>query len=138
MIVAFDASILIYVIDEHAQPPIDAATGLAVDRCHERVTHLLETLQQQNAKIVIPTPALAEVLVRAAKGGPERLRILSSSKHFRVAPFDERAALEFAARQAERIAAGERAPATTRAKAKFDDQIAAIAAVEGRHDDLFR
>ncbi len=95
------------------------------------MTHLLETLQQQNAKIVIPTPALAEVLVRATSGGPEFLRILSSSKHFRIAPFDERAAVEFSARQAERIAASARAPAPTRTKAKFDDQIVAIAAVEG-------
>lgn len=131
MTVAFDASILIYVIDEQAKPPIDPATGKPVDRCHMRVTHLLETLQQESTKIVIPTPALAEVLVRAANGGPEFLRILSSSKHFRIAPFDERAAVEFAARQAERIAASERAPAATRTKAKFDDQIVAIAAVEG-------
>lgn len=131
MTVAFDASILIYVIDEQAKPPIDPATGKPVDRCHERVTHLLETLQQENTKIVVPTPALAEVLVRAAKAGPEFLRILSLSKHFRIAPFDERAAVEFAARQAERILASERAPATTRTKAKFDDQIVAIAAVEG-------
>lgn len=131
MIVAFDASILVYVIDEEAKPPIDPATGKPVDRCHARVMHLLESLQQQSAKIVIPTPALAEVLVRAAKGGPEYLRNLSSSKHFRIAPFDERAAVEFAARQAERIAASDRAPASTRTKAKFDDQIVAIAAVEG-------
>jgi predicted nucleic acid-binding protein len=131
LIAAFDASTLVYVIDEHAKPPIDPATGKPLDRCHERVMHLLESLQQENIKIVIPTPALAEVLVRAAKGGPEFLRILSSSKHFRIAPFDERAAVEFAARQAERIAANERAPASTRAKAKFDDQIVAIAAVEG-------
>ena len=131
MIVAFDASILIYVIDEQAKPPIDSATGKPVDRCHDRVVHLLESLQQQNAKIVVPTPALAEVLVRAAKGGPAFLRIFSSSRHFRIAPFDERAAVEFATRQAERIAASERAPAASRAKAKFDDQIMAIAAVEG-------
>ena len=131
MIVAFDASILIYVIDEQAKPPLDPLTSKPIDRCHERVTHLLETLQQQSTKIVIPTPALGEVLVRAAKGGPELLRILSSSRHFRIAPFDERAAVEFAARQAERIAASERAPAATRTKAKFDDQIVAIAAVEG-------
>jgi predicted nucleic acid-binding protein len=131
LIVAFDASILIYVIDDQAKPPLDPATGNPVDRCHMRVTHLLETLQQEDTKIVIPTPALAEVLVRAAKGGPEFLRILSSSRHFRIAPFDERAAVEFAARQAERIAASERAPAATRTKAKFDDQIVAIAAVEG-------
>jgi hypothetical protein len=69
--------------------------------------------------------------VRAAKGGPEFLRILSSSRHFRIAPFDERAAVEFAARQAARIETSTRAPAPTRAKAKFDDQIVAIAAVEG-------
>jgi hypothetical protein len=42
----------------------------------------------------------------------------------------KRAAVEFAARQAERLAVGGRAPAATRAKAKFDDQIVAIAAVE--------
>ena len=66
-----------------------------------------------------------------SKGGQELLRILPSSRHFRIAPFDERAAVEFAARQAERIAASERAPAATRTKAKFDDQIVAIAAVEG-------
>ncbi len=131
MIVAFDASILIYVIDEQAKPPTDPATGNPVDHCRERVRHLLASLQQQNAKIVVPTPALAEVLVRAANGGPEFLRILSSSRHFRIAPFDERAAVEFAARQSERIESSARAPAATRAKAKFDDQIVAIAAVEG-------
>ena len=131
MIVAFDASILIYVIDAQAKPPLDPLTGNPVDRCQERVTHLLETLQQESTKIVNPTPALGEVLVHAAKGGPEFLRILSSSRHFRIAPFDERAAVEFAARQAERIAANQRAPAATRTKAKFDDQIVAIAAVEG-------
>lgn len=131
MIVAFDASILIYVIDAHAKAPIDPATGKPVERCHERIVLLLESLQQQKAKIVIPTPALAEVLVRATKAGPELLGILSSNRHFRVMAFDERAAVEFAARQAGRIAAGERAPASTRAKAKFDDQIVAIAAVAG-------
>jgi hypothetical protein len=71
------------------------------------------------------------MLVRAAKGGPEFLRILASSKHFRIAAFDERAAVEFAARQAEQVVRGGRAPAAPRAKAKFDDQIVAIAAVEG-------
>ncbi|MFZ1416573.1 MAG: hypothetical protein WAS73_18655 [Defluviicoccus sp.] len=131
MIVAFDASILIYVIDEKANPPVDPATGQPVDGCHARVMHLLENLQRQSAKIIIPTPALAEVLVRAAEAAPRFLQILGSNKHFRIIGFDERAAVEFAARQAERIGGGVRAPATTRAKAKFDDQIVAIASVEG-------
>lgn len=131
MIVAFDASILIYVIDEKANAPVDPATGQPVDGCRARVMHLLEILQQENAKVIIPTPALAEVLVRAAKGGPEFLQILGSARHFRIVGFDQRAAVEFAARQAERIGGGGRAPATTRAKAKFDDQIVAIASIEG-------
>src|SRR5262249_26177119 len=56
---------------------------------------------------------------------------LGSSRHFRIAPFDERAAVEFAARRAERKAQSGKSPAPTHAKAKFDDQIVAIAAVEG-------
>jgi hypothetical protein len=67
---------------------------------------------------------LAEVPVRAAKGGQEFLRILSSTEHFRTAPFGERAAVEFAACQAERIAASERAQATRpRAKGPLSDLI---------------
>jgi predicted nucleic acid-binding protein len=138
LITAFDASILMYVIDEQAKPPVDPATGKPVDRCHERVTHLLETLEQQSAKIVIPTPALAEVLVRAAKAGPELLRILSSSRHFRIAPFDERAAVEFAARQAERIAASRRVRAATRTKAKIRRPDRGDCCCRRRDDDLFR
>ncbi len=129
MNVAFDASVLIYVLDERASAPTDPATGKPVDRCAERVTHLIATLQQQGARIVIPTPALGEVLVRAVKAGPEFLRILYGSRHFVVAPFDGLAAVEFAARQADRATSGGRTSATTRVKAKFDDQIAAIAAV---------
>lgn len=131
MIVAFDASILIYLFDENAPAPKSSSTGLPVDRCQERVENLISTLQREKAKIIIPTPSLGEALVRAQEGAPERLRILKSSKHFRIAAFDERAAVEFAATQASRHAAGVKAVATTRAKAKFDDQIVAIARVEG-------
>lgn len=130
MIVAFDASILVYVLDTLANAPIDPTTGKPVDRCHERVNHLLATLQQLNAKIIIPTPALAEVLVRASAGGPELLRILHLSKHFRISSFDEMAAIEFAARQADRLKSSDRHAAPGRTKAKFDDQIVAIATVE--------
>lgn len=129
MIVVFDASILIYVVDANANAPIDLITNLPVDRCRDRVDHLIATLQQNNAKIVIPTPSLAEVLVKAGNSGPEFLRILGSSKHFRITSFDERAAVEFAAYQAARLATG-KPSSTGRPKAKFDDQIIAIAAVE--------
>lgn len=120
---------LIYLVDENAKAPLDPSTGSSVVKCAERITALLDQLQSQGARIVIPTPALAEVLVRAGKGADERLRLLGSSKHFRITPFDERAAVEFAATQATRGLTGARSTAPTHAKAKFDDQIVAIAGV---------
>jgi predicted nucleic acid-binding protein len=130
LIVAFDASVLVYIVTVDAKAPIDPSTGQAVSQCKERLDQLIASLQRDRAKIIIPTPSLAEVLVGAERAGPEFLRIINASRHFRIVSFDERAAVEFAARQAERKSAGVRPSAPTRAKAKFDDQIVAIAAVE--------
>jgi predicted nucleic acid-binding protein len=126
VIVAFDTSILIYIIDAKASPPIDISTGLPVTQCRERVEHLISTLQKQNAKIIIPTPSLGEILVRA-KDGPKMLAELGSNKHIRVVPFDVKAAVEFSLMQASR----QRKPPEGKVKAKFDDQIVAIARIEG-------
>lgn len=131
MIVAFDTSVLVYFFDEQANAPIDAATGASVADCKERLDFLIATLQRDKAKIIIPTPALGELLVRGREAAPEWLAILHKSRHFRIAGFDERAAVEFAATQAERVASGQKNEGATRAKAKFDDQIVAIAAIEG-------
>jgi predicted nucleic acid-binding protein len=131
LIVAFDTNVLVYFFDEQAKAPIDAATGASVSNCKDRLDFLIATLQRDNAKIVIPTPALGELLVKARGAAQEWLVILNKSRHFRIAGFDERAAIEFAATQAQRIASGQKNEGATRAKAKFDDQIIAIAAVEG-------
>lgn len=127
MTVAFDASVLVYFLDEKAAAPLDPQTGKTVANCKERIELLCETLQRDGETIIIPTPALAEVLVRAGTAAPEWLQILSTSRFFRIVPFDERAAIEFAVAQANRR--GNRA--VGRQKAKFDDQIVAIAVVEG-------
>jgi hypothetical protein len=131
LIVAFDASVLVYFFDEKAKAPLDEVTGQPVTDCKARIDFLIAALQRNKAKIIIPTPALGEVFVKAGNAAPQWLQLLHKSRHFRVASFDERAALEFAATQAERRVTGNKAPATTRAKAKFDDQIVSIAAVEG-------
>lgn len=127
MIVAFDASVLVYLFDRNARSPLDPTTGQAVANCKERIDFLLATLDRSHTKIVIPTPALAEVLVKAHQAAPEWLKLLQRSSHFRIATFDERAAVEYAAMQAQSRERGR----ATRAKAKFDDQIIAKAAVEG-------
>ena len=125
MIVAFDASILTFIIDENAAAPPDPTTNQPVTFCKERVQHLLATLEKDNAKVILPTPALGEVLVKAGSGAPAIITEFSNSKHFKIVSFDVRAAVEFAARQINRPKGIEK-----RTKAKFDDQILAIALVE--------
>ena len=126
MIVVFDASVLIFLIEKHANAPLDPATGEPVDRCMDRIENLIATLQREKAKIIVPTPGLGEILVRAGNAAPDWLRILSRSAQFRIAPFDERAAVEFAAAQSSRLANKVKSAAASRAKSKFDDQIDAL------------
>ena len=94
-----------------------------------RIDHLIETLEKRRETIVIPTPALSEVLVHANDAGAGYLEILNTSRCFRIEPFDQRAAVELAtmtreAQQEGNLRAGTQA---TRAKLKFDRQIIAIA-----------
>jgi predicted nucleic acid-binding protein len=130
LIVAFDTSVLVYFFDEQAKAPHDPATGQPVTDCKARIDYLITSLQRSKAKIIIPPPALAEVLVKAQEAAPGWLQLLHRSRHFRIASFDERAAVEFAASQANRKAEGTKSASPPRAKAKFDDQIVAIASVE--------
>ena len=52
--------------------------------------------------LVIPTPALAEMLTRADAVGNDWLATLHGKKAIRIAPFDEMAAIECAALAARR------------------------------------
>ncbi|BBF92114.1 hypothetical protein [Blastochloris tepida] len=128
MIVVFDTAVLVFVVDEHAKAPLDPATKKPVTDCQARVNHLIATLQRERATIIIPTPTLAEILVGAGPAMAEWLSTLRRTKHVKIVPFDERAAIEHALREADRKAA--RAAGMPRAKAKFDDQIIAIAVTE--------
>lgn len=124
--VVFDASILLFVFDEN--------TPSSVPHAKERVEYLIDQLSESGEKIVIPTPALSECLVHAGPAGPDYLAILSKQSCFRVAPFDERAAVEAAIRTYEARQRGQRKggnPDASKTKIKFDRQIAAIATVEG-------
>lgn len=124
--VVFDASILLFLFDEN--------TPSSVPRAKERVEYLIQNLSGAGERIVIPTPALSECLVHAGPAGPEYLAILGKQSCFRVASFDERAAVEAAARTHQARQRGQRKggnPDAAKTKIKFDRQIAAIASVEG-------
>jgi len=103
--VVFDATALLLFLDPDAKPPLDPTTGSPTARCKERIDHLTSVLDARKDKIVIPTPVLSEVLVRAGDAGPEYLDILNRVACFRIAPFDQRAAVEVAAMTSKRRSA---------------------------------
>ncbi|WP_139225041.1 hypothetical protein [Dokdonella immobilis] len=125
-----DATVLLLLLFPTASPPIDPNTGAAVTRCPERIDLLLQNLSKGHIKVMIPTPVLGELLVKA---GPQKAKIISdisSSSAFQVQPFDQLAAIELA-----EILDGNSGsvkpltPTETKAKVKFDRQIIAIAKV---------
>ena len=123
--VVFDANFLIYFLD----PKIKDGVGN-----NARIDYLVAAIQKSGERIVVPTPALSELLVKAGDAGPKYLEIVARSKFFRVAEFGERAAVEAAALTRDAIAQGGKrgvTPEADWAKVKFDRQIVAIARVVG-------
>ncbi len=116
MAVVFDASVLVDLFSKK----------LAGDR-RARLDNLVETLSKQRTKVLIPTPALAEFLVRAGPAREGFLQALSRSSTFSVVPFDQKAAVECALLLSEAWSRNQQTK-VTHTKFKFDWQIVAIAA----------
>lgn len=127
MIIAVDSGVLMHLIDPDLPTRPDPTTGLPTEDCARRVQYLIERVSRASGRLVIPTPVLAEVLVKAGPAGQEWLAQLSNRRAVRVAPFDEMAAVECAAMANERALRNRSVP---RGQAKFDEQIVAIAIVE--------
>jgi predicted nucleic acid-binding protein len=134
--VVFDSTVLLLVLDPNTKPPIDDATGMPVIKAVERMEYLIENLTADKKKVVIPTPVLSEVLVHAGDATQRYLEILNGQSVFRIAPFDQKAAIEVALAMRDAIKRGGHRvdaahPNPTKTKIKFDRQIVAIAKAEG-------
>jgi hypothetical protein len=104
----------------------------SVDRAKERVHYLLEQLEAKNERILIPAPALSELLVNAGDAGAELVNQLSRSSRFEIGPFDDLAAIEVALSIASAKQSGNKRGKDVMAhwaKVKFDHQIVAICKV---------
>jgi hypothetical protein len=88
--VVFDASVLLFLFDEN--------TPSSVPKAKDRIEFLIDRLSEAGEKIIIPTPALSECLVYAGPAGPDYLTIINRRAIFRVASFDQKAAIEAAIR----------------------------------------
>lgn len=136
--IVFDTSVLLLVLDPKAKSPTDPDTGLPVEKAAERIDHLIDILVADKQKVIVPTPVLSEVLVHAGSAFQRYLEILNKQSVFRVAPFDQRAAIEAAIAMKDAMQrGGHRVDAAnqdaSKTKVKFDRQIVAIAKVEGAH-----
>ena len=132
--VVFDTSFLSIAFDKNAGIPIDPTTKKPVTRCAERINLLIDELSDNKDTVLIPTPVLAEFLVRGGKSKSERLQLIKKSKAFAIRPFDEKAAIECALMEETDGNAGKALDENqTRAKVKFDRQIVAVAKSLGAH-----
>lgn len=123
--VVFDATFLMLFLD----PKVKNGVGN-----NPRVDHLVETLTKSRERIIVPTPALSELLVGAGDAAPQYLDILNRSAHFRIEPFGTKAAVEAAAAIRDAKGKGDKrgkGVEASWAKVKFDRQIVAIAKVNG-------
>jgi hypothetical protein len=126
-VIIFDASYLVVLLHKDPAPAKDRENK-PVTQFKERVAYLASSMDVSNVNIGVPTPAMAEVLVRAGKGRGQYVSILSNTNKFQIVPFDSRAAIE-AAELIELVKTNSDKWATW-AKVKFDIQIVAIAKAE--------
>jgi predicted nucleic acid-binding protein len=131
--VGIDETTLSLMLHPAARPPSDPKTRKPVERVEDRLEKLLEDLDADNERIILPTPALCEFLVLAGKDGPAYLDKLREMKTILIKPFDEMAAIELASIEYEARGKGDKrgGSAAPWTKVKFDRQIVAVAKVNG-------
>ena len=112
--VAVDASFLIVLVDKRARGSLE--NGI------EQINRLIERLSSENAKVIIPTPVLADVLTRAPQAAQAYLEQINKCVCFQVRPFDDKAAIELARLLGKSVV-------DERDILRFDRQIVAIAKV---------
>lgn len=134
MAVVFDATFLMPTLRPEVGFPVDSATGKPVEKAKERLEYLLDGLEKSATKILVPTPALSEILVRAGINASQKIvETLDKSRVFKIETFDTLAAIEVAAMTRSALDGGDKKAGIDApwAKVKYDRQIVAIAKVRG-------
>jgi predicted nucleic acid-binding protein len=130
-VVLFDNNVLCLLLHPDAEIPNDPATDKVLDRAADRIRFLVEQLQEDGVRIIIPTPVLMEFLTFATA---DYLTEINQSMWFDVQPFDQRAAIEAAVALRRALGPGGhgktlRIPGAKWQKIKVDRQIVAIGKV---------
>ena len=130
--VAFDNTVLSLLIFPDADQR-EGKDAQIVEHARERVLGLVQNLEAERERVVVPAPALAELLVTEGADIQDILTTLRSHSVIRIESFDERAAVELAVRLREPRRTGDQREGIpiTKGEMKFDRQIVAIAIVSG-------
>ena len=128
--VVLDATMLMLLFRSDVPARTTDSKGRTIDHVKDRVNYLVKTLEAAKSQILIPTPVLSELFVRAtAEETQSILEEINRLAVFRVESFDTRAAIEVAVMTRSALAGGDKKGGSKApwAKVKFDRQIVAIA-----------
>lgn len=129
--VVFDSTFLLLLLDDKTSVPRDPATDKPWKDGRARIEYLIDRLSDAGTEVLIPTPVLAEVLVRTGTATAQILAQIRATKGLRIVDFDQRAAIEVALMTGAALVAGKKrgkaAAAAPWQKVKIDRQIVAIA-----------
>jgi len=84
----FDNNFLTYLLNQNSRPPAHSETGDPVEHAKARVEYLIQCLEKSKERVLIPTPALAEVLVFAGDALEEWMNIINTTSVLEVVDFD--------------------------------------------------
>lgn len=128
--VAFDNTMLSALLNPGGKPPRIPGTSIPVDFPTERAEAAVEEIARSNRKIILPTPACAELLTAIGPDAQQYLNIVGRSRVFEVAAFDAICAAELAILNREVFrSVDDKNKAEPYQKRKVDRQIVAICKV---------
>lgn len=136
--IVLDNSVFLYFIQPSADPPLDPSTGHPVERCKERLDRLIADLSKSGKRLLLPTPVITEALVSTGTDAASFLNEIRRHSVFRIADFDQRAAIECSIMIAQHWHGRlkQLRSDVSRHRIKFDLQIVAIARVASAHEIL--
>jgi len=130
--VAFDNTFLSALLNPNDRARLQPETGKPLDFCKERAEAVVAKVEKERRKIILPAPAVSELLTAIGPDAQQYLNVVGRSRVFDVGAFDARGAAELALLNRSIFAASDaKHRLDTWQKRKVDRQIIAICKVYG-------
>lgn len=94
--VAFDNTMLSVLLNPNNKPVCWPGTDQILDCAKERAESVVSRLEKARRKIILPSPACAELLTAIGPDAQQYLNVVGRSRLFEIGNFDARGAAELA------------------------------------------